>query len=62
MAGHRDPFSGVIAAEKGTAIRVPEILRDKMPHIDTAVYVRIALDDKYAGIVFPGTEVRVVIP
>lgn len=62
VAGNPEPVPGYVAAETGTSVRVPEVLRYKLPRMNTAVYVHVGVDDAHASKLLPGSEVRVVIP
>lgn len=62
LPGADEPIQGTIANESGQAIRVPELLRDNLPGLQTAVYVRINLDLADGQPVLPGGQVEVIIP
>ncbi|GMW03956.1 MAG: hypothetical protein AMXMBFR84_50900 [Candidatus Hydrogenedentota bacterium] len=59
VPGSDDPILGQITVSPGAAVRVPEILRDSMPRLQTAVLTRVNLDSSHN--LFPGTIVRLVL-
>jgi len=59
--GEPEPIPGVIAEHSGAAVRVPEILRDKLPNQIMGVYTRIEFTPPDGFPVVPGARVRIVI-
>lgn len=62
LPGVEQPIQGIISNESAHAVRVPELLRDNLPGLQTGIYVRIKLDLTEEQPVVPGGQVRVVIP
>jgi HlyD family secretion protein len=62
LPGELDPIEGTIAADSGSAIRVPEILRDKLPRMMMGIYTRVNFTPPEGMPIVPGARVRVVIP
>lgn len=62
LPGHDEPIDGTIAENSGAAVRVPEILRDKLPSLMMGVYARVNFTPPEGDPVVPGSRVRVVIP
>jgi len=61
LPGEPEAIKGTIAADSGAAIRIPEILRDKLPSTMTGIYTRIDFTPPVGTSVVPGSRVRVVI-
>ncbi len=61
LPGEATPITGTIAADSGSAIRVPEVLSDKLPSMITGVYTRVDFTPPDGVPVVPGSRVRVVI-
>ncbi len=61
LPGESDAVKGTIAADSGAAIRIPEILRDKLPSTMTGIYTRIDFTPPAGVSIVPGSRVRVVI-
>ena len=55
-------ITGTIANDPTTAVRVPELLRDNLPRLQSGVYVRINLTLTEDTPILPGGQVEVVIP
>ncbi len=62
LPGREEPIEGTIAEDSGSAVRVPEILRDKLPSLMMGVYVRVNFTPPEGVPVVPGSRVRIVIP
>jgi hypothetical protein len=61
LPGETSPVTGKITADSGAALRIPEILRDKLPSTMTGIYTRINFTPPAGVPVVPGSRVRVVI-
>jgi multidrug resistance efflux pump len=61
LPGEPGPVKGTIADDSGAAIRIPEILRDKLPSTMTGIYTRVNFTPPVGVPVVPGSRVRVVI-
>jgi len=62
IPGEAEPVEGIIAADSGSAIRVPEILRDKLPNMMMGIYARVNFTPPEGTPIVAGSRVRVVIP
>jgi len=62
IPGVVEPVDGTIAADSGSAIRVPEILRDKLPTMMMGIYARVNFTPPEGTPIVAGSRVRVVIP
>ena len=55
----RKAIPGTISTKGTVELRVPQLLRDKMPGVSSAVYFHVMFENK--GTIFPGNIVRVVV-
>ncbi len=61
IPGEAEPVEGTIAADSGSAVRVPEVLRDKLPAQMMGVYARVNFTPPEGVPIVAGMRVRVVI-
>jgi len=62
LPGVEMDLPGTIVNESGTAVRLPELLRDDLPGMQTGVYARVNVELPAEVSIVPGGQVEVIIP